>query len=95
MDAPQTPAEVEELRACVNRQQPYGTKSWMMLPVSAEDSGARRQGAAHEPENNECPHFPEIRSVPYLHAGRRRHRCRRRPGRALANAATFSILRSQ
>ena len=37
-DAPQTPAEVEELRACVNRQQPYGT--------NPDDTPVRGSGAA-------------------------------------------------
>jgi putative transposase len=40
VDAPQTPAEVEELRACVKRQQPYGTDSWMS--AASECRGFRR-----------------------------------------------------
>ena len=29
VDTPQTPEEVEALRACINRQKPYGSKSWI------------------------------------------------------------------
>lgn len=40
VDAPQTADEVQELRACVNRQQPYGSELW--VDASQECKGFHR-----------------------------------------------------
>jgi putative transposase len=47
VDTPQTPTEVEELRACVNRQQPYGTDAW--IDASPECDGFSRAGPRGRP----------------------------------------------
>lgn len=51
VDTPQTPAEVEALRACVNRQQPFGSDAW--IDRSRECAGferARPRGRPRRPK---------------------------------------------
>lgn len=58
VNSPQTPAELEQLRACVNRQRPYGSDAWATRTAAA----LGLESSLH-PVGRPFKHTPEIENV--------------------------------
>jgi putative transposase len=57
VDAPQTPAEVEAVRTCINTQRPYGARAWMEEAAECRGFPRPRQprGRPRRKQIGECP----------------------------------------
>jgi putative transposase len=65
VNEPQTPAELESLRNCVNRQSPFGDDQWVAdAAISWPGNGARRRGRPGKPSGENSVPGTEFPPVP-------------------------------